>query len=59
MQSLLLRTSCLVSMLLNEDIVDIEKLDGICSLTFVVDEFFVIILTPINLFIKNIQDLHK
>ena len=26
-------------MLLNEDIVDIEKPDGICSLTFVVDEF--------------------
>ena len=26
-------------MLLNEDIVGIEKLDGICSLTFVVDEF--------------------
>ena len=26
-------------MLLNEDIVDIEKPDGICLLTFVVDEF--------------------
>ena len=24
---------------LNEDIVDIEKPDGICSLTFVIDEF--------------------
>ena len=26
-------------MILNEDIVEIEKPDGICSLTFVVDEF--------------------
>ena len=26
-------------MLLNEDIADIEKPDGICSLTFVVDKF--------------------
>ena len=26
-------------MLLNEDIVDIEKRDGICSLTIVADEF--------------------
>ena len=26
-------------MLLNEDIVDLEKPDGICSLTFAVDEF--------------------
>ena len=26
-------------MLLNEDIVDLEKPDAICSLTFVVDEF--------------------
>ena len=26
-------------MLLNEDIVDIEKSDGICFLTFVVDQF--------------------
>ena len=39
MRYLPLSTSCLFSMLLNEDIVDIEKPDGICSLTFVVDEF--------------------
>ena len=26
-------------MLLNEDIVDIKKPDGICSLTYAVDEF--------------------
>ena len=32
-------TSCLFFMLLNKDIVDIKKPDGICSLTFVVDEF--------------------
>ena len=36
MQSL---PSCLFSMLLNDDIVDIEKPDGICSLTFAVDKF--------------------
>ena len=38
-QSLPLYTLCLFSILLNEDIVDIEKPDGICSLTFAVDEF--------------------
>ena len=38
-QSLPLYTSCLFSMLLNDDIVDIEKPDGICSPTFDVDEF--------------------
>ena len=39
MQYLPLYTSCLFSMLLNEDIVDIEEPDGICLLTFVSDEF--------------------
>ena len=39
MQSLPVHASCLFPMLLNEDIVDIEKPDGICSLTFVVDGF--------------------
>ena len=39
MQSLPLYTSCLFSMLLNDDIIDIEKPDGLCSLTFVVNEF--------------------
>ena len=45
-------------MLLNEDIVDIEKADGICSLTFVLNEFpgyFYIHLS----FLLYIQDLHK
>ena len=39
MQSLLLYTSCLFSMLLSDNIVGIGKLDGICSGTFVLDEF--------------------
>ena len=38
-QFLPLYTACLFSMLLNGDIVDIERRDGICWLTFVVDEF--------------------
>ena len=33
-------------MLLNNDIVEIEKLDGICSLTFVVNEFSGLLLHP-------------
>ena len=37
MQSLPLHTSRLFSMLLNDDIVDIEQPDGICSPTFDVD----------------------
>ena len=37
-QSLALYTSCLLSTLLNDDIVDTEKPDGICSPTFVVNE---------------------
>ena len=39
MKSLPLYTSCQFSMLLNDDIVDIEKPNGICLATFVVDEF--------------------
>ena len=39
MQSLHLYGSGLFSVLLNQDIVDIEKPDGIGLLTFVVDEF--------------------
>ena len=45
-QSLPLYTSCLFSMLLNEDIVDIEKPDGIRLLTFVVDEFLGLVFYP-------------
>ena len=39
MQSLPLYASWIFSMLLNEDSVDIEKPDGICSLNFVADKF--------------------
>ena len=39
MHSSLLYTSCLCSMYLNSDMVDIEKTDGICLLTFVVVDF--------------------
>ena len=46
MQFLPLYTPCLFSMVLNEDIVDIEKPDGICSLTFVMDEFSGLFLHP-------------
>ena len=44
MQPLHLYTSCLFSMLLNNDITDIENSDGICSLTFVADEFSELVL---------------
>ena len=46
MQFLPLHTSYLFSMLLNDDIVDTEKPDVICSPTFVVDEFSGLILHP-------------
>ena len=46
MQSLPLYMSCLFSMLLDEDIADIEKPDGIYLLTFVVDEFSGFFLHP-------------
>ena len=45
-QSLPLYASCLFSMLLNEDIVDLKKPHGICSLTFIVDEFSRLFLHP-------------
>ena len=40
-------------MLLNEDIVDIEKPSGICSCTFVVDEFSGLLLHPSIVSIMN------
>ena len=46
MQSLPLYILCLFAMFLNDDIVDIEKLDGICSLTFAVDKFSGLFLHP-------------
>ena len=42
-------------MLLNKDIVDIEKPDGICSLTFVVDEFSGLFLHPPIFSIKHLR----
>ena len=41
-------------MLLYEDFVDIEKPDGICSLTFVVDEFLGLFLHP-SIFFPSIH----
>ena len=52
-QSLPLYTSCLFSILLNEDIVDIKKFDEICSLTFFVDEFSGLFLHPSIFSIKH------
>ena len=46
MQSLCLYTLWLFSMPLNDDIVDIEKPDGLCSLTFVADDFSRLLLHP-------------
>ena len=46
MQSLPLYTSCLFSILLNEDVVDVEKPDGTCFFTFAVDEFSGLFLHP-------------
>ena len=45
-QPLRLHTSYLISMLLNDDIVGTEKFNGICSLTFVVDQFSGLFLHP-------------
>ena len=47
-------------MILNYDIVDIEKLDGLCLPTVVVYEFFRLHYLYIHQsFLLNIQDLHK
>ena len=46
MQCLPLYRSCLFSILLNDNIADIEKLDGICLLTFVIDECTGLFLHP-------------
>ena len=53
MQSLPLYMSCLFSMFLNDHIVDIEKPDGICPLTFVVHEFSGLFLYPLIFSIKH------
>ena len=45
--------SCLFYILLNDDIADIEKLNGICLLTFTVDKFSGLFLHPSIFFIKH------
>ena len=52
-QSLLLYTSCLFSMLWNGGIVDIKKPDGICLPTFVVYKFSGLYLHPSIFSIKH------
>ena len=46
MKFLTLYISCLFSIPFNEDIVNIEKPDEICLMTFVVDYFFGVLLHP-------------
>ena len=58
MQYLLLHTSFLFPMDLNEDIADIEKLDGILSPAFVVDDFQDYFYIHQS-FLSKIQDLYK
>ena len=53
MQSLPLYISCLISMVLIDDIADIENPDRICLPTFVVDEFSGSFLHPSNFNIKH------
>ena len=53
MQSLPLYTSCLFPIFLNGDIVDIEKPDGICSTTLLVDEFSGLFVHPSVISIKH------
>ena len=53
MQSLPPCLSCLSSMLLNDDTVGIKKPDGICLLTFAVDEFPGLFLHPSIFSIKH------
>ena len=53
MQSLPTYTSYLFIHYSHDDIIAIEKLDGICSLTFVVDEFSGLLLHPAFFSIKH------
>ena len=52
-------TSCLFSLLLNEDVVDIGKPDGICSLTFVADEVSGLLLHPSIFSYKHSRSAQK
>ena len=53
MQSLPLYTLCLFSILLHDDVLDIEKPNRICSPTFDVDEFSGFLLYPSNFSIRH------
>ena len=53
MQSLALHTLWLFSMLLNDDIVDIEKPDEACSPTFIVDVLSGLFIHPSIFSIKH------
>ena len=53
MQSLPLYTLCFFFMLLNGDIVEIEKPDGICSPTLILDQFLGLFLHPSIFSAKN------
>ena len=53
MQSLPPYKSCLFSISVTENTIYIEKLYGICSLTFTVDEFLGLFLHPPIFSIKN------
>ena len=55
MQSLLLYTSGFISMPSNVHIVDIENPQGICSATFVVDDFYEIFLHLSTFLIKDLR----
>ena len=57
-QSLTPYVSYLFSMLSNKDITDIKKPDGICSLTFAVDEFSGLF-SHLSIFSIYTQDLNK
>ena len=51
----LLYTSCLFSVFLNDNIVDIQTPDGICSPTFVVDEVQGLFLHSSFIFVKHLR----
>ena len=55
MQSLPLYALCLFSVSLNDDFVDIEKPDGICSLTFVANSFSGLFLHPSDFSTKDLR----
>ena len=55
MQSLPLYRSSLFYLLLNDDILDSEKSDEICSLTFVVNQFSGLFLHPSVFSIKQLR----